>query len=586
MPKQLVLLGLVCTLNLVWGKGFSLDELIAQHSGFNPVASVAGNQKLEPSVLLRRDAVDSSPQQHGLTAKNVLNLAQKIGGVLGNIRSDKAIVYSPVSIAAALQLVLLGANGETYNELLRLLSVDNPGRLHEDFGASIGDLLATSVDDVNGKGEKTNTIVNGAGSLDHHVSIVNGLFVQNGFSIRPDYRSVVESIYRSEITELDFLNHPTDAASFINNWVERSTHGKVKDIVPHTIARDTRVIIASTIYFNAHWKETFIEGATRPRQFFPDGEGGRHILVQMMSFGGTLPFYNSREYNCRILGLPYKNNLSTLYIIIPDNSNPQRVRELQNDLTSDKIDYMISRMTMNTTILLFPKLHLSMDFKLRDVLKQLGVRTLFSPSAADLSLISDEDVLGGVVEKLSDIRAFSPAAGNAASGLPLQNENREDVLIFSRLRAEDDEDSDMSDKDRKRAKRATYKAASKFDRESEPLTLKDFVLRKRITKPLAEQKLRRSRRQTSAFDSLNSLSQLRGRIPTNPGLFASEVIHKVDLTINEKGTEGGASTLVFLHKTGTDVVFRANVPFLFLIRNDATKLPLFYGTVFEPEEHQ
>lgn len=258
------------------------------------VDNIPSSSNLDPTTLLRRDVTSASALQHDHTSRNVLNLAHKIGKSLLSSEGAKVLVYSPVSIAGALQLVLLGANGETYNELLQLLSVDDPRSLHKDFGDSINDLLATSIDDVTGGNERTNTIATGAGSLDHRVSIVNGIFVQNGFSIRPDYRSVVESIYRSEITELDFENHPDQAVSFINDWVEKSTNGKVKNIVSESLSTDTRVIIASTLYFNSRWKDTFIEGGTKRREFYPDGLSGRSIMVDMMSYGGRLPYYYAR----------------------------------------------------------------------------------------------------------------------------------------------------------------------------------------------------------------------------------------------------------------------------------------------------
>ncbi|XP_059619212.1 serine protease inhibitor 28Dc [Phlebotomus argentipes] len=588
MAKQLLICCLISLATIVSGAGLSLDELIAEQTQFRPAVSLPDSLKLEASALLRQDVINTSPHHHGHTAKNILNLAQKIGEALMASRSEKVFVYSPVAIAAALQLVLLGANGETYNELLKLLSTDNSQTLHEDFAATISDLLATNFDDVNDSNVKTNQIAAGAGSVDHRISVVNGLFVQNGYSIRPNYRTVVESIYSSEITELDFERYPENAVSFINNWVEKSTNGKVKNIV-QSLSRDTRVIVASTLYFNARWKQTFHEAGTRPREFYPDGHGGRSIMVDMMSFGGKLPYYDAKEYDCKIIGFPYKNNLSTFYIIIPNDSTPQKLRDLQRDLSPDMIDYMISRMTMNTSILFLPKMHLTSDFRLRDILYQLGITTLFDPARADLSLITDRDAFGNVGRTLP----LTQSGGFAAPSVPLRYENREDVLIFSRLRGDDDDDEQAEIKDASndtqktknaRKKRATYKVASKYERESEPLRLKDFVLRKRITKPYAEKKLSRPRRQISALESLQEINQLRGRVISNPGLYASEVVHKVDLTINEKGTEGGAAVLVLLHKTGTDVVLRVDVPFMFLIRNEATKLPLFYGTIFEPPQ--
>lgn len=43
-----------------------------------------------------------------------------------------------------------------------------------------------------------------------------------------------------------------------------------------------------------------------------------------------------------------------------------------------------------------------------------------------------------------------------------------------------------------------------------------------------------------------------------------------------------SATAVTLNRSGPQVVFRADAPFLLLLRHDPTRLPLFYGAVFEP----
>lgn len=45
---------------------------------------------------------------------------------------------------------------------------------------------------------------------------------------------------------------------------------------------------------------------------------------------------------------------------------------------------------------------------------------------------------------------------------------------------------------------------------------------------------------------------------------------------------GGAATAITLNRSGPQVTFRVDTPFIFLIRHDPTKIPLFYGTVLEP----
>lgn len=54
-------------------------------------------------------------------ASSIFDLAHNLGQNLLSTRSQKFEVFSPTSIAAALNLVLLGSRGETFNELLATL---------------------------------------------------------------------------------------------------------------------------------------------------------------------------------------------------------------------------------------------------------------------------------------------------------------------------------------------------------------------------------------------------------------------------------------------------------------------------------
>lgn len=97
----------------------------------------------------------------------------------------------------------------------------------------------------------------------HHVEVANGIFVKNGFSLRKDYENVVKNIYKSEITPLEFARNPTFAKNYINDWVNRKTHGKIKTIISDEIAPETNVVIASALYFKALWEKSFLGSATQ-----------------------------------------------------------------------------------------------------------------------------------------------------------------------------------------------------------------------------------------------------------------------------------------------------------------------------------
>lgn len=175
-------------------------------------------------------------------AANALDVAHDIGvTVLAEEGSNKkAEVFSPLSIYSALSLLLLGASGSTFDELLRLMHFDtdtflsaNPWKIHEDFGLLLEDVARIGANPAHRR-EQTGWKVHrgpavpmevsavAGGSYrgetlhDYRVSVANGLFVQNGYSLRPDYRSAVFDIYGSNVQMLDFERNATGATEFIN----------------------------------------------------------------------------------------------------------------------------------------------------------------------------------------------------------------------------------------------------------------------------------------------------------------------------------------------------------------------------------
>lgn len=334
----------------------------------------------------------------------------------------------------------------------------------------------------------------------------------------------------------------------------------------------------------------------------------------MMAHGGTFPFYDAKEYDCRILGFPYKKNLTTMYVILPNKSNKSKLRDLQAALSADKIENMISKMEWKTAVILFPKMHISNNINLKSIFQKLGIQRLFDKSASDLSLISTGFELpslspGGFAAAAVDAEnRFNSAASAANSNLNIDASLSSSATALPRYpgAVDDDDDDDKpfifsrngdddDDKQKRRKRRnVSYKVPSSIRRNDEPLRLKDFIISKRITKgrgTLGKKNIRAKRSIEEESITLKNLDRLRNDLQqsgnyANPGLFADDILHKIDLTINEKGTEGGAATVTLLYRTGTDVVFRVDTPFMFLIRHDDTKLPLFYGTVYEPTNDQ
>jgi serpin B len=88
---------------------------------------------------------------------------------------------------------------------------------------------------------------------------------------------------------------------------------------------------------------------------------------------------------------------------------------------------------------------------------------------------------------------------------------------------------------------------------------------------------------TDAFSSKANFSGINGK----RDLFISAVIHKAYVDVNEEGTEAAAATAITMKLTSVMPsripVFRADHPFLFLIRDNHSGSILFIGRVMNPK---
>lgn len=88
---------------------------------------------------------------------------------------------------------------------------------------------------------------------------------------------------------------------------------------------------------------------------------------------------------------------------------------------------------------------------------------------------------------------------------------------------------------------------------------------------------------TSMFDiSKSDLSNMFADNSTKSGVAVDQVFHKVDVEINEEGTEAAASTGIIVTRISKPMV-RVNRPFIFFIYHKPKNTIVFYGTIYKPE---
>lgn len=515
------------------------------------------------------------------------------------------IIFSPISLTVTLAIVFAGSAGRTFNEVSKVLGLEsgidisqNSEIVHQMFG-----LLLT----------KLHTKVDG--SPGPRVDFATATYVQDGFPILPQFKALSNNVYENELINVDFIRKGKAAMDIINTWVNQKTMGKISKILDDVPSPNTMMILLSALYFNGEWNQHFLTGFTKKALFHV--EPNESILVDTMYNAGTFPFYENKQLGVKILGLPYKGHEISMYILLPKNAGVKALREFQNKLTVDIIENLVKNMKNETCIISMPRMKLSSTLHLEPVLAALGMKSLFDPELADLSLISQGK------NKNNQNRITTKSRSNRTN---TQNQQNYEDFISSRI------SSIQNEKMRGRMmKRNSFTYEDKLRGYSVEQWINGFSIRKiRNVRDVKEKKDRnlyrieekteennnhakvinleenkyhfqenkqrgRNRRQTRPInqDFLNYIKQknfpsfglddLRnsGNL-VNPHLFASKVLQKVEIDITEKGTEAAVVTSIVLERDGNQKRLIANRPFIFFIRHDPTRLVFFWGTLNVP----
>jgi serpin B len=286
-----------------------------------------------------------------------LDLLAKLSEGKGNL------FFSPYSISAALAMTYAGARAQTAEQMAKTLHFPGDGAaFHETFGRLIAGL-------------------NEAGkSGEFSLVVANALWAQRGYSFEKEFLGLVQSAYGSALNEVDFAKATEAARQAINEWVDKQTNGKIKDLIPPGILTDlTRLVLTNAIYFKGAWQSVFPEKATQDGPFtLLDGEKATVPLMHHTTHAGYL-----EAEGFQALDLPYKGGALSMVIFLPKRADG--LKDFQRELTPEKLGGWLGKLAGSQVVITLPKFKVTSTFSLAETLKALGMADAFDMEKADLS---------------------------------------------------------------------------------------------------------------------------------------------------------------------------------------------------------
>jgi serpin B len=271
---------------------------------------------------------------------------------------DGNLILSPFNIATALSMALAGARGRTAEEIQSVL------HLHYDstYDAALGALLANLTKDGNTGGNELHT--------------ANGLWVQKGFAILPDFENTLTNNYHAPLTPLDFRANPEAARSQINRWTEEHTKEKIANLLPAgSLDSQTRLVLTSAIYFYGKWQAPFVPSRTQPAPFtLPTG-----ATRQASFMNQTAHFGYTETPNAQVLEMRYAGTGIAFDVLLPKTLTG--VADLEKSLTFENLTGWLGDLAARNVQVSLPKFRAESEFSLRKALSTMGMPTTFTDKA-------------------------------------------------------------------------------------------------------------------------------------------------------------------------------------------------------------
>lgn len=271
---------------------------------------------------------------------------------------DKNIFISPLSIACALTMTYNGAAGETRQAMARGLKLDG-----------------MSLDEVN---RANATLMSSLKSTDPKIelTIANSLWARQGVQFKSDFLARTRQFFGAEIAALNFSE--PQAKTTINNWVSKSTKGKIPAIVDQ-IDNQKVLFLINAIYFKGVWTKQFDKALTKNEPFhLPSGAAQP---VPMMSQSGNYLYYRGDKFQA--ISLPYGSGGANLFLFLPDQGSS--LDELLKNFSYDQCQQWMNGFRSTPGDVKIPRFKMDFDSNLNESLKALGMEPAFSADQADFS---------------------------------------------------------------------------------------------------------------------------------------------------------------------------------------------------------
>jgi serpin B len=260
------------------------------------------------------------------------------------------VMLSPLSASMALGMTMNGARGPTFDGMRTTLGF--AGLEQDAINQSYRDLidLLLGLDD----------------GVDMRIG--NSVWARTAFPFHDAFMQTVEQSFDAEVSNLDFA--AADAAPTINSWVDRSTNGRITEIVAAPIPDDVVMYLINAIYFKGDWVDQFDRRQTHDAPF--TRADGSTKTVRMMSRAGGFRYF--ADADVEVAELRYGRGAFVMNIVVPRTGS---IDEFIATLDETRWSALTDAVQPTGMHLRMPKFRMEYETTMNEPLIALGMQSAF-----------------------------------------------------------------------------------------------------------------------------------------------------------------------------------------------------------------
>ncbi|MBQ1377065.1 MAG: serpin family protein [Lachnospiraceae bacterium] len=309
---------------------------------------------------------------------------------------DENVLISPLSLTLALAMVLNGAEGETQEEMLKVIS----GGLSEDeFNTFLSEYVKGLPSDEKAK-----------------FHFADSLWMNEDLKVKKRFIKNCEDFYNAEVKKVFF---DENAVREINAWVSEHTDGMIDQVI-ESAAPEAIMYLINALAFDAEWERLYTVDDVREGEF-TDIYGEKAPVTYLNSEEN---YYIENE-KCTGFVKLYKGNRFAFLALLP--AETADLEAFIRSLTGETLLLLLASAKNTPCICSLPKFKEDWSAIMNDVFRAIGLEKTFSDQAELSGIVKKMTSLGDVIHKTHievDERGTKAGAVTAimlkALGLPVE----------------------------------------------------------------------------------------------------------------------------------------------------------------------